>query len=145
MGSSLGLIEIDAEDTTGDGVIRPTTSRDYKDIIQAVDGLKLGTKHLKRAYEGGVLTAITAPMSRSIVNGISAAFKTGADSRKLMGADTAWKSVQFIPTYPLTFFQCFLKIPLSLPLLRCTFSLVIVTSQKFSPLFLATLHIYVEF
>lgn len=86
VGSSLGLIEIDAEDTTGDGVIRPTTSRDFKDIIQAVDGLKLGTKHLKRAYDAGVLSAITAPMSRSIVNGISVAFKTGAQS--LLAEDT---------------------------------------------------------
>lgn len=80
VGSSLGLIEIDAEDTTGDGVIRPSGSRDYKDIIQAVDGLKLGTEHLRRAYNGGVLSAITPPMSRSIVSGISAAFRTGAQS-----------------------------------------------------------------
>jgi hypothetical protein len=82
VGSSLGLIEIDSEDTTGDGQIRATTSRDYKDVIQAVDGLKLGTKHLKRAYEGGVLTVITAPMSRSLVNGISVAFKSGGKSCK---------------------------------------------------------------
>ncbi|KAJ2957267.1 hypothetical protein NQZ79_g6970 [Umbelopsis isabellina] len=80
VGSSLGLIEIDSEDTTGDGVIRPTVSRDYKDVIQAVDGLKLGTEHLRRAYKGGVLSAITPPMSRSIVNGISVAFRTGAQS-----------------------------------------------------------------
>jgi hypothetical protein len=81
-GSSLGLIEIDGEATTGDGEAPASKSQDPKDILHAVDGIKLSTRHLEEAYKGGILTLITAPMSSNVVIGVSAAFKTGADSRK---------------------------------------------------------------
>ncbi|RCI03780.1 hypothetical protein CU098_011594 [Rhizopus stolonifer] len=80
VGSSLGLVEIPSEKSTGDGKARASKSQDPKDILYTVDGLKLGTRHLEEAYKGGVLTSITAPMSDNVVIGISAAFKTGADS-----------------------------------------------------------------
>lgn len=83
VGSQLGLIEIQGEAGTGDGTGRPSKSKDPKDIIFAADGIKLGTRHLEEAYKGGILTAITAPMSSNVVIGVSAAFKTGADSSKL--------------------------------------------------------------
>lgn len=78
----MGLIEIDQDDSTGDGHAPSSKSQDAKDIIQAVDGIKLNTRHLEEAYKGGILTLITAPMSRNVVAGVSAAFKTGADSSK---------------------------------------------------------------
>lgn len=82
VGSSLGLIEIQGEAGTGDGRAPSSKSTDAKDIIQTVDGIKLSTRHLEEAYKGGILTAITAPMSNNVVVGVSAAFKTGADSCK---------------------------------------------------------------
>lgn len=75
------MTEIPAEGTTGDGIVKPSKSHDPKDIVEAVDGIKLGTRHLEEAYKGGILTAITAPMSRNVIEGISAAFKTSADTR----------------------------------------------------------------
>ncbi|ORX49500.1 composite domain of metallo-dependent hydrolase [Hesseltinella vesiculosa] len=80
VGSSLGLVEISSEDSTGDGVIAASTSQDPKQIVEAVDGIKLGTRHLEEAYKGGILSAITAPMSSNVVLGVSAAFKTGGSS-----------------------------------------------------------------
>lgn len=80
VGSSLGLTLIPSEKTTGDGVAAASTSQDPRSIIEAVDGLKFGGKKLDEAYKGGILTTITAPMSDNVVIGVSAAFKTGANS-----------------------------------------------------------------
>ncbi|KAI7874120.1 composite domain of metallo-dependent hydrolase [Lichtheimia hyalospora FSU 10163] len=80
VGSKLGMVEIPSERSTGDGIAQPSTSTDPRAIIRAIDGLKLGTRHLEEAHKGGVLTAITAPMSKNIVAGLSTAFKTGAES-----------------------------------------------------------------
>jgi hypothetical protein len=82
VGSSLGLIEIDGEATTGDGRVAPSKSEDAKDIVQAVDGIKLSTRHLEEAHKAGILSVITAPMSNNVVAGVSVAFKTSADSCK---------------------------------------------------------------
>jgi hypothetical protein len=75
-------VEIPSEDSTGDGRASASTSRDARQIAETVDGIKLGTRHLGEAYKGGVLSSITAPISNNVVIGISAAFKTGADSCK---------------------------------------------------------------
>ena len=57
---------------------------DAEDMIYAIDGLKLGGKHLESAYKAGVLTAVTAPISyKAVFAGISMAFKTGARSSKI--------------------------------------------------------------
>lgn len=82
VGSKLGMVEIPSERSTGDGVAQSSTNTDPHAIIRAIDGLKLGTRHLEEAHKGGVLTAITAPMSNNIVAGLSTAFKTGAKSCK---------------------------------------------------------------
>lgn len=76
------MIEIDQEDGTGDGTAPSSKSNDPKDILRAVDGIKLSTRHLEEAYKGGILSVVTAPMSNNVVIGVSAAFKTSADSRK---------------------------------------------------------------
>jgi hypothetical protein len=72
-------VEIPSE-STGDGIVRSSSSHDPKTIVEAVDGLKLGGKKLEEAYKGGVLTTISTPISRNVVIGVSAAFKTGANS-----------------------------------------------------------------
>ena len=63
-------------------MVSSTKSHDPKDIVEAVDGIKLSTRHLEEAYRGGILSLVTAPMSNNVVIGVSAAFKTGADSCK---------------------------------------------------------------
>lgn len=87
MGSKLGLVEIPSEGSTSDGIVPSSTSScDPKSIVEAVDGLKLGGKKLEEAYKGGVLTTISAPISRNVVIGVSAAFKTNANSILQEGA-----------------------------------------------------------
>ncbi|CAG8837059.1 42949_t:CDS:10, partial [Gigaspora margarita] len=56
--SALGLVEIELESSTSDGQVVPIRNPyDIEDIIYAIDGLKLGGKHLESAYKAGVLTA----------------------------------------------------------------------------------------
>ncbi|KAI7898530.1 uncharacterized protein BX663DRAFT_461655 [Cokeromyces recurvatus] len=86
VGSKLGLVEISAEASTSDGRMHSTLSMDPKSIPQTVDGIKFSTRHLEEAYRGGVLTAITTPLSDHVVMGVSAAFKTGASSLLQEGA-----------------------------------------------------------
>ncbi|GBB85030.1 hypothetical protein RclHR1_01160024 [Rhizophagus clarus] len=81
VGTSLGLVEIDQEAITSDGfspIIIDPNSEDR--VIKAIDGLKFDSKPLNVAYKAGVLTSITAPLSLSVINGISVAFKTGSHS-----------------------------------------------------------------
>ncbi|ORX98366.1 hypothetical protein BCR34DRAFT_593207 [Clohesyomyces aquaticus] len=74
-GSSLGLIEIDAESDTQDG----PPPKDGNGIARAIDGLQFGGKQLARAFEHGVTNAITAPSTGSIdARGISVGFRTNA-------------------------------------------------------------------
>lgn len=82
----MGLSVIEAESTTGDGVVAASTSHDPKSIVEAIDGLKFGGRKLEEAYKGGILTTITAPMSNNVVVGVSAAFKTSGESILQEGA-----------------------------------------------------------
>ncbi|CAG8508309.1 5040_t:CDS:2, partial [Scutellospora calospora] len=79
---SLGLSEIDSESSTTDGrVTAVSNSNNAEKIIYAIDGLKLGGKHLEAAYKAGLLTAVTAPLSsKGVLIGVSMAFETGASS-----------------------------------------------------------------
>ncbi|KAG0246247.1 hypothetical protein B0O80DRAFT_381283 [Mortierella sp. GBAus27b] len=70
---NLGLIEIDAEDSTGSG-----KQNLNHQIVNAVDGLKFGGLHNDEAYKAGILTAVTPPASDHVVQGVSVAFLTGA-------------------------------------------------------------------
>ncbi|KAF8928307.1 hypothetical protein BGZ58_009745 [Dissophora ornata] len=72
---NLGLIEIGAEESTGDG--HPNLN---SEIISAADGLKFGGLHMDEAYKAGVLTAVTAPISEHVIQGVSVAFLTGAEN-----------------------------------------------------------------
>ncbi|KAF9436290.1 hypothetical protein BGZ76_004354 [Entomortierella beljakovae] len=71
----LGLREITAEDSTGDG-FQGLGSQ----VLSAADGLKFGGIHMDEAYKAGVLSGVTAPVSEHIVQGFSVAFLTGADN-----------------------------------------------------------------
>ncbi|KAG0357111.1 hypothetical protein BC939DRAFT_526591 [Gamsiella multidivaricata] len=72
---NLGLQEIAAEPSTGDGRhnLNP-------DVVYAADGLKFGGLHMDEAYKAGILTAVTAPVSQHVVQGVSVAFLTGAEN-----------------------------------------------------------------
>ncbi|PVH95761.1 hypothetical protein DM02DRAFT_600229 [Periconia macrospinosa] len=83
-GSSLGLIEIDAEPDTHDG---PPPG---DGITRAVDGLLFGGKQLAHAFSHGVTKAISAPSTGSIdAKGISVGFRTGSPS--ILSNGTIWK------------------------------------------------------
>ncbi|KAF2644518.1 amidohydrolase [Massarina eburnea CBS 473.64] len=72
-GSSLGLVEIDAESDTHDG---PPPD---DGVARAIDGLLFGGKQLARAFEHGVTKAISAPSTGSInARGVSVGFRTNA-------------------------------------------------------------------
>ncbi|CAG8725565.1 4624_t:CDS:2, partial [Dentiscutata erythropus] len=79
---SLGLSEIDSESSTSDGKVTAVSNpNDAEKIIYAIDGLKLGGKHLEAAYKAGILTAVTAPLSsKGVFIGVSMAFETGGSS-----------------------------------------------------------------
>jgi hypothetical protein len=57
MGVSLGLGEIQQEATTQDGNANNDVSNPelYKNIVRAVDGLKLNGLHMQKAYKAGKL------------------------------------------------------------------------------------------
>ncbi|KAL9538311.1 hypothetical protein MBANPS3_011030 [Mucor bainieri] len=86
VGSKLGMVEMPSEGSTGDGIVPASFSQHPKSVVEAVDGLKLGTRKLQEAYKGGVLTTVSSPISRNIVIGVSAAFRTNADSILSSGA-----------------------------------------------------------
>jgi len=72
---NLGLQEIAAEETTGDG--HPGLN---PEVTDAADGLKFGGLHMDEAYKAGVLVGVTAPVSEHVIQGLSVAFSTGAES-----------------------------------------------------------------
>ncbi len=80
-GSTLGLVEIEQEESTSDGfspiIVDPDSEHE---VIRAIDGLKLGGKHLNVSYKAGVLTSVTSPLSFDVIGGVSVAFRTGAHS-----------------------------------------------------------------
>lgn len=86
------MVEIPSEESTGDGTVKASKSKDPQDVVYAVDGIKLGTRHLEEAYKGGVMNSITAPMSENVIVGVSTAFKTHADSCKYLYLPS-WSSI----------------------------------------------------
>ena len=76
------MSEIEQEQITQDGYVNSFKSPDHPErIIRAVDGLKLGGKHLEKAYKAGVLTIISPPMAyEGVLVGVSAAFKSAGNS-----------------------------------------------------------------
>lgn len=84
-GSPLGLVEIDAEDSTNDGLVFdpliekvPSIMGGDAALVRAVDGLQFGGRNALLAYRSGVVNAITAPVGRRFYAGLSTTFSTGA-------------------------------------------------------------------
>ncbi|CAG8833357.1 23579_t:CDS:2, partial [Racocetra persica] len=79
---SLGLSEFYREPFTTDGEVTPVSNpNNAEEIIYAIDGLKLGGKHLEVAHKAGVFIAVTAPLSsEGGLTGVSMAFETGANT-----------------------------------------------------------------
>ncbi|CAG8677268.1 24161_t:CDS:10 [Cetraspora pellucida] len=79
---SLGLSELYREPSTTDGRVTAVSDpNNAEGIIYAIDGLKLGGKHLEVAHKAGVFVAVTAPLSsEGVLTGVSMAFETGANS-----------------------------------------------------------------
>ncbi|KAI0038899.1 carbohydrate esterase family 9 protein [Auriscalpium vulgare] len=84
-GSPLGLQEIEAESTTGDGrVFDPLVGPVPKvlggddTLIRAVDGLQFAGRSALLAYRAGVTKAITAPSHRGFWAGLGTSFSLGA-------------------------------------------------------------------
>ncbi|KAI8972060.1 hypothetical protein BDF20DRAFT_915791 [Mycotypha africana] len=82
-GVPLGLMEIQAEDTTQDGYAKNdvTDPNLSKNIVRAVDGLKLGGLHLQKALKSGVTKVISQPqVDGDLLAGVSVTFRTGSES-----------------------------------------------------------------
>lgn len=84
-GSPLGLVEIDAEASTNDGLVFdplvdrvPSIVGGDAALVRAVDGLQFGGRNALLAYRSGVVNAITAPVGRRFYAGLSTTFSTGA-------------------------------------------------------------------
>jgi Amidohydrolase family len=93
-GSSLGLLEIDAEKATHDGGFNDAS------FPRAVDGLALDGKQLATAFEHGTIKAISAPSTGTIeAKGVSVGFLTGSLSTLDIGA--IWLE-EVAVHYPLT-------------------------------------------
>ncbi|KAF9926009.1 hypothetical protein FBU30_004302 [Linnemannia zychae] len=71
----IGMMEIPPEDRTGDGTLNLIDR-----VVYAADGLKFGGHHVDEAFKSGTLIAVTAPLSEHVVQGVSVAFSTGAES-----------------------------------------------------------------
>ena len=81
----MGLVEIDSESSTNDGVIIDPLTRNIpallgpaSSLVRAVDGLQFGGRNTLLAYRNGVTKAITAPVSYGFYGGLSTTFSTGA-------------------------------------------------------------------
>ncbi|CAE6507915.1 unnamed protein product [Rhizoctonia solani] len=93
-GASIGLVEIDQEPSTNDGIPLDSLESDIPSIaggsrflIRGVDGLSFAGRNALLSYRGGVTTIIEAPFSFSgFIQGVSVAFRSGARHRLEPGA-----------------------------------------------------------
>ncbi|KAH9992672.1 carbohydrate esterase family 9 protein [Russula vinacea] len=92
-GSPLGLQEIEAEPSTGDGsVFDPLAGRVPKlvggdnPIVRAVDALQFAGRDSLLAYRAGVTKAVVAPVHLGFFGGLGTSFSTGAVHKLANGA-----------------------------------------------------------
>jgi imidazolonepropionase-like amidohydrolase len=81
---SLGLLEIESEAGSGDGAVK-TGGLSPNDTVYAKYGVHLDGKAFARARIGGVTQAVTAPLSRGFVDGVSTGIKTSGKKTILDG------------------------------------------------------------
>jgi imidazolonepropionase-like amidohydrolase len=81
-GSKVGLLEIAQEEETADGDAYDQVSGGFELLdgllVHAVDGARFEGKDELMAYHAGVTTAVTSPISDSLISGFSYAFSTAA-------------------------------------------------------------------
>lgn len=82
--ASLGLQEIASDSSTGDGEVRKG-SLNPNDTVYAKYGIHLDGKAFARARIGGVTQAVTAPLYRGFVDGVSVGIKTSGKKTILDG------------------------------------------------------------
>ncbi|KAG8763267.1 hypothetical protein FRC11_004954, partial [Ceratobasidium sp. 423] len=93
-GASIGLVEIDQEPSTNDGVPLDPLESDIPTIAggdgflsRGIDGLSFAGRNALLSYRGGVTTIVEAPFSFSgFIQGVSVAFRSGARHRLEPGA-----------------------------------------------------------
>ncbi|KAI0266870.1 carbohydrate esterase family 9 protein [Gloeopeniophorella convolvens] len=92
-GSPLGLQEIEAEASTGDGRVFdplsgpvPKIVAGQDSIVRAVDGLQFAGRDSLLAYRAGVTKAIVAPVHGGFFGGLGTSFSTGAVHKLEEGA-----------------------------------------------------------
>ncbi|KZT06435.1 composite domain of metallo-dependent hydrolase [Laetiporus sulphureus 93-53] len=95
-GSTLGVEEISAEPSTGDGALYnpllsdlPEILGDRGGLVRAADALQFGTRNALIAHRAGVTYATTLPGSTgfsSIIAGLSVTYRTGASHALERGA-----------------------------------------------------------
>ncbi|KAH7339937.1 hypothetical protein B0J17DRAFT_657350 [Rhizoctonia solani] len=93
-GASIGLVEIDQEPSTNDGVIPNVLESDVPAIVggdefvaRGVDGLSFAGRNALLSHRGGVTTIIEAPFSYDgFIQGVSVAFRSGARHKLESGA-----------------------------------------------------------
>ena len=79
-GSHIGQFEIGSEAVTWDGVTDGAGAGGGGEggygVVSAMDGIHQDMRHVSSARKGGVLTAISSPMSSQMIAGVSTAFLT---------------------------------------------------------------------
>lgn len=84
--TTLGLTEIESEDSTSDGRGSPDADPlDPDNAIYAKYGVHTEGRAFARARIGGVTRAITAPVGRSFLGGVSVGIKTSEGSNPING------------------------------------------------------------
>ncbi|KAJ7078078.1 hypothetical protein C8R44DRAFT_896061 [Mycena epipterygia] len=91
-GSMIGLQEIAAEPSTGDGLVFDPLTMEVPTILgehilmRAADGLQFGTRDALLAYRDGVASAITPPFGLGVFQGLSVFFSLGSRHKLEKGA-----------------------------------------------------------
>ncbi|CAE6499562.1 unnamed protein product [Rhizoctonia solani] len=93
-GASIGLVEIDQELSTNDGVVPDALESNVPTIVggdgfvaRGVDGLSFAGRNALLSHRGGVTTIIEAPFSYDgFIQGVSVAFRSGARHKLEPGA-----------------------------------------------------------
>lgn len=88
--TSLGLSEIDMEDSTGDGKMNADLDPlDPESVVYAKYGVHLDGRAFARARIGGVTRVVSAPLGGGFLGGVSVGIKTGGEKTVIDGGIVA--------------------------------------------------------
>lgn len=88
--TSLGLSEIDAEDSTGDGKMNAGLDPlDPDNVVYAKYGVHLDGRAFERARVGGVTRVVSAPLGGGFLGGVSVGIETSGEKTVIDGAVVA--------------------------------------------------------